>query len=231
MESLCIVQDDDEEEKGRDMGKTWQVYAGATLTISASRVSHCDEGFLQQRELRWLYGEVYKLPWRENTSNTSSSAREKGDNVVYCSDTEFYRSEADPIDTRAWTMQEHELPHRLLRFSAGQLVWKYPAGADVDGGFADERSPEHVSYGRDKLLKDWREVVKKYTARHTSNPKDRLPAIAAMAEDFAWLLRYDTRVTYGVCACRCCCCGLSHPVRRERCHAFAFRQPSESIMP
>ncbi|KAK3342155.1 hypothetical protein B0T25DRAFT_414394, partial [Lasiosphaeria hispida] len=30
--SLCVVQDDDDE-KGREMGKMWQVNAGATLTV------------------------------------------------------------------------------------------------------------------------------------------------------------------------------------------------------
>ncbi|KAK0716368.1 hypothetical protein B0H67DRAFT_453211, partial [Lasiosphaeris hirsuta] len=33
VDSLCIVQDGNDE-KNREMGKMWQVYAGATLTIS-----------------------------------------------------------------------------------------------------------------------------------------------------------------------------------------------------
>ena len=126
VDALCIVQDDDEE-KASEMARMSEVYEGATLTISASRAAHCDGGLLHRRDLRAHYVELYELPWGDGE-------RSLGTGTVLCSEIGYFRCESDPIDLRAWTLQEHRLSRRLLRFGSNQLVWRCMASTQVDGG-------------------------------------------------------------------------------------------------
>jgi len=190
VDSLCIAQDDNYE-KEREMGKMGQVYAGALLTISASKASRCDEGFLQDRDLKAEYGgEVYKFPWRGGNAQDCEGTG----SFVFSSEREFHRLETEPVDKRAWTMQEHRLSQRLLRFGKGQLVWKCQESVEVDGGTADGPPPRiMMSERKDQLLCDWTDVVTEYTSRCISRAEDRLPAVAAIARQFSHWLGCESR--------------------------------------
>ncbi|KAK8105047.1 HET-domain-containing protein [Apiospora kogelbergensis] len=135
IDALCIIQDDDHD-KATEIARMSQVYRGASLTISASRAAHCDEGFLHKRDLEAQYLDVYQLTWREGSQQSHSQN-------VFCSELPYYYCEIDPIDARAWTMQEHRLARRLLRFGSGQLAWRCEQRKyiEVDGGVLARRRP------------------------------------------------------------------------------------------
>ena len=178
VDALCIVQDDDEE-KASEMARMSEVYEGATLTISASRAAHCDGGLLHRRDLKAHYVELYELPWGDGE-------RSLGTETVLCSEIGYFRCESDPIDLRAWTLQEHRLSRRLLRFGSSQLVWRCMVTTLVDGGPAElSPSSSAVSYPSPiEHPSDWKNIVERYTSRHISMWQDRLPAIAALAEKY-----------------------------------------------
>ncbi|KAK8112933.1 hypothetical protein PG984_013459 [Apiospora sp. TS-2023a] len=186
IDALCIIQDDDND-KVIEIERMSQVYRGASLTISASRAAHCDEGFLQRRNLKKQYLDVYQLPWREDSQQSHS-------HDVFCSEISYYYSETDPIDKRAWTMQEHRLARRLLRFGSGQLAFRCGQQncIQVDGGPNIQASGSSFStIPEQQLSYDWRKLIEGYTSRRISKWEDRLPAISAVADEFRRKLGYE----------------------------------------
>jgi hypothetical protein len=126
---LCIIQDD-VQDCATELAKMSSVYHGATLTISAARAEHSSEGFLGDRVLSKAYGgALFRLPYHHG----------EGDNIVRGSVLLARGSIRDdfdePIDERGWTMQEHILSRRLLRFGSKQTTWKCLCKHySIDGG-------------------------------------------------------------------------------------------------
>jgi hypothetical protein len=195
MDALCIAQDNDEE-RGRELSKMAQIYSRALLTISAASAKHADEGFLQERDIGQSYGRLYKLPFcSQNESD------EKGWIILH--DQPVYNDEMEPIDSRAWTMQERYVSLRSVRYGSRQIEWKCQYGrADyTDGGcdcrrtefdesFFAGRPVDRVRGKTDFDFENWIQLVQQYSKRHLSNPDDRLPAFAAIAENFAYVNKW-----------------------------------------
>ena len=182
VDCFCIIQDD-EDDKNREIAKMSRIYGNSTVTISAARAERCTDGFLQERDLTACYKQVYELPFiGEDGAPTGQT--------VFCSEGELRRSERDPIDCRAWPLEEHRLPSRLMRFGTYQvvLIHRNPENlheeVQVDGGYAKpSEKPERFSDDEAaQILTEWRSDIVRYTSRSITQPKDRLPAIAAVAE-------------------------------------------------
>ncbi|KAH7010212.1 heterokaryon incompatibility protein-domain-containing protein [Ilyonectria destructans] len=174
VDSLCIIQDD-ETDKNTEIANMSHIYRNATVTISAARAVDCNEGFLHEHDLAETYRDIYEFRFSTDPDNGDSG-------TVYCSEGDIRRCTLDPIDKRAWTMQEHELSPRLLRFGGSQMIWKCPEVFKVDGGSNDVEDPVSHDTGKGEILNEWMRTVEKYTARCIKHPEDRLPAIAALAE-------------------------------------------------
>jgi hypothetical protein len=175
VDALCIIQDD-ENDKSKEIAKMSQTYMSATVTISAARATHCDEGFLHERDLQEAYINVFQLLWHVDAEHTDLQ-------TVFCAEGDIQLSRKDPLDSRAWTMQEHELSPRLLRFGEAQLIWSCADWDLVDGGSTGNDQGSGRT-GVDGDLDNWRQKVEKYTARSISNPEDRLSAFGAIAEQY-----------------------------------------------
>ncbi|KAL5592689.1 hypothetical protein FOBRF1_013715 [Fusarium oxysporum] len=177
---LCIVQDDPED-MNEEMSHMGRIYQNAAVTISASRASHSNEGFLHERTLETTDKNTFAIRW----SNLDNSDRSRGQ-MVLCTEAEIGRNKPDPVDTRAWTMQEHMLSSRLLRFGKSQTVWECLESICVDGGSEDKKPPPWDMAGEvRRAVYDWQQAVAQFTARSITKTTDRLPAIAAVAEDYA----------------------------------------------
>ena len=61
IDSLCIIQDD-EEDKKRELPKMVDIYSGAAVVISAAVSKTCEDGFLQPRDMSSLLKFDYNLP-------------------------------------------------------------------------------------------------------------------------------------------------------------------------
>ncbi|KAH8204118.1 hypothetical protein TruAng_001670 [Truncatella angustata] len=124
IDALCIIQDDDED-MGRELAVMAQIYENASLTISASRASSVEEGFLQER-----------LPFKDNASFAFCLWLQlpDGDHAesVLCflaadmvghvspnmkiSEAASDGTPRDPLILRAWCFQERALSKRLIEF-------------------------------------------------------------------------------------------------------------------
>ncbi|KAM0541472.1 hypothetical protein ACHAPJ_013237 [Fusarium lateritium] len=177
---LCIVQDS-EKDMDAEISRMWRIYRNATITISASRASHSAEGFLHPRDLETTDENTFAIRWCDLDNSDPSKEQ-----LAFYSEVDIRRCYHDPIDTRAWTMQEHNLSSRHLRFGKSQMVWRCSQGIRVDGGSEDEEPPDYsIGEKTHAAIYSWQQDVSQFTARFITKMDDRLLAVAAMAEDYA----------------------------------------------
>jgi hypothetical protein len=126
IDALCIMQDD-KSDMGRELAVMAQIYENASLTISASRASSVEEGFLQPRR-----------PFKDSATVsfclqllTPFSNRLEPTLCFLVAELESFEapnhkiSESghegtprDPLVSRAWCFQERALSKRLIEFGA-----------------------------------------------------------------------------------------------------------------
>jgi hypothetical protein len=197
------VQDDKEEVK-REIRKMSDIYMRAFVTISAATASHSDEGFLQKCKLSECYVAIYELPFRGPKGIFGS---------IFSSEGSINSSDEEESDLRAWKMQKHMLPLRLLRYGSRQVEWKCLQEHGANGGTVYDEFPPDETYfhgspfqadfirpavgesGRfdvNRTLDNWVHVVEKFSRRDITNLADRLPAIAAITEQFALVLQFES---------------------------------------
>ncbi|KAH7232238.1 heterokaryon incompatibility protein-domain-containing protein [Fusarium redolens] len=177
---LCIIQDC-EKDKNKEISKMWQIYQNATIVISGATASHSDQGFLHERDLRSCYLSTWAIPWHEVDNEGN-----RFEDFAFCAEGEIRRIRAEPIDSRAWTLQENKLANRVLRFGSSQMIWRCAHDYHVDGGSNEEESPDKYStVDKVKRSYEWTDMVEEFTTRSIGKAKDRLPAFAAVAADHA----------------------------------------------
>jgi hypothetical protein len=201
IDSLCIIQDSDED-KIQELSTMHEIYANAYVTIVAASAKRCDDGFLQLRhqlpdDRRALNFEAFSIPYR---------LRGGGFDEVLIQPFQSVRPSLEPINSRAWTLQEILLSPRLLLY--GSQLWRECRGrsAAVFGlrrytctpisgasnvlqvsklGFASRTPPLSTSldiFNHMKLLHSyWSEVVHDYSERQLTNESDKLIAISGIA--------------------------------------------------
>jgi hypothetical protein len=110
IDSLCILQDDPKD-LSREIASMADTYQGAFVTISAARSASVHDGFLAD------HGKIshtrIRLPYESATVKDGAVLVEQGRRA--------YDPTEDPINLRAWTLQEHILPRRMLVFGTRKL--------------------------------------------------------------------------------------------------------------
>ncbi|KAI0548529.1 heterokaryon incompatibility protein-domain-containing protein, partial [Xylaria curta] len=125
---LCIVQDDADSME-MELEKMPAIYSNAIVTISAASAATCHDGFLKPRDPVDYHRIAFKLRFR-------TPDREEGFIFLapwgWGKKLEYMGKE--PINERAWTLQEHTIPPRILYYSFQQLHWICREGILADGG-------------------------------------------------------------------------------------------------
>jgi hypothetical protein len=144
------------------MAKMLQIYRNSLFTISAASASKCAQGFLEMRYDDSSIGAFYHpLRVDENTmgsiliSDCSSSWAAVG-------------AQSQPINERAWTLQEAIITPRLLIFTKLHMVWKCQTDYSPDFNATSRDSRERCRDGDGLTNSPWRDVESLYGYRFTS---------------------------------------------------------------
>jgi hypothetical protein len=182
IDALCIVQDDDSDKTAEisDMGL---VYKNATLTIAAASAHGVKDGFLQDRPQL----PMCQLPFYI-TDDSCGAIWMRYPVMV---------TATEPLDSRAWALQESLLAPRILYYATQDLIWKCredkfvpvnethnPCGAGPPGGLPNKVfSNSQKSTSAVLHAKTWGDIIADYSGRKLSVPEDRLPALAGLARE------------------------------------------------
>lgn len=192
IDSLCIIQDskEDWEEQCIKMG---QIYSGSIVTIAGPAAADPNAGFLQPRAApRQLTLEI-------------DNGMESGE-VTLCHDHThcghgfrpygFEPEQNSPLARRAWVLQERILSPRVLYFGSSNtyfecfnnvrfgnchvpVVWTLPSEGLLPKkviGQLKDNDGERFDY--------WLHIIAEYGKKLITNPKDKLPALSALASNF-----------------------------------------------
>ncbi|KAJ2975079.1 hypothetical protein NUW58_g8458 [Xylaria curta] len=138
IDALCIVQDDPES-MGLELEKMPAIYSNAMFTISAASAKTCCDGFLNPCEALDFNRVIFQLPIRMPSGEEGHIFLAHYDRWARHGES----SENEPINERAWTLQEHVVSPRVLYYSSQQLHWICRRGILAEGGFCptDKDSP------------------------------------------------------------------------------------------
>lgn len=124
IDALCIVQDDDQDSV-QELARMPGIYKGAYVTLSAASASNSSEGFLQVRPPN---GSVFRFTFKCPDGTMSS---------IYLYQKPSGSHYSDPINKRAWTLQESILSPRILAFCGQRLSWTCHSHNLSNTGFND----------------------------------------------------------------------------------------------
>lgn len=186
IDALCIIQDDeaDWEEQSSQMAS---IYEHCHLTICADRSPDVHSGiFSAETEPHHELAVT-----RDGDHKTVPAFVRVPVRHMITSDKDSTRERLFPLETRAWAYQEYLLSPRSLHFGAQELfftcreTWLPTCECGIPPS-----TPPHLEDIQTQRLhssarsptKKWHNVVRNYTARTLTKPKDKLPAISGLAQ-------------------------------------------------
>jgi hypothetical protein len=117
IDSLCIVQDD-EQDWEEESAKMAGIFSGCDLAIAASRASSCDEGFLQARkESKLVMSGMHQGTQLVVFARDSIDHSQKRGSIPW----PFYKL---PLFKRGWCFQERLLAPCTLHFARDELFFQ-----------------------------------------------------------------------------------------------------------
>jgi hypothetical protein len=180
-----------------EIRKMADIYGGSAVTIAAARARSCHEGFLHERSLPDLWcNSTFRLRYRCFDGDIGE---------VFLSEYDDLNEYREPLDERAWTLQERALSPRVLSFGSRKTRWKCIRQAEIDGGMpiSVERGnpwdpeldgvflPGNPVYPKRLLptfhARLWRKMTVDYTRRNVSVSGDKLLGISGLATAMARL--------------------------------------------
>ncbi|RAQ50242.1 hypothetical protein AFGD_012084 [Aspergillus flavus] len=198
IDTLCIVQNDqhDWEVEASRMAK---VYMDAFVVIGASNSNADDQGFLGPRDHSGSIDWVRSLPNGRTSCLALSLLPPAGERWTFGRDP----VSSEPLQSRAWCLQERYLAQRILLYGARQLFWECRAISRAEDGdlrlgnlhnldrlrgtasikrtIFDPRpdGDSEVNY------RGWYEMIEEYTQRSITHQSDRFPALSGVADAIA----------------------------------------------
>jgi hypothetical protein len=187
VDALCIVQDAGEDMKD-EIAVMGTIYRNSAVTIIAANALSSVEGFLRVTESPNFFVDPFDIPIMTKHGTVEYLS------VGYRS---YYKPSRDPINTRAWTLQERILSTRNLVYSYDGLKWscqtceRNPSGPP-DAPLMFPRTLPQGNLGEssgmasnDELRQAWLDIRSEYTSRKLTYGGDKLAAISAIAFDIA----------------------------------------------
>lgn len=193
IDAFCIVQDS-EDDKMREISQMKDIYASSAVTIVAASAKSVDEGFLYDRDHSEV---VYTIPVRIQPGIFGTMSVNELNATTY-------DERSEPLEKRAWAMQEQILAQRTITFATHTMVWNCKGCTgnfgdslycphDLDSGYNDNDekytlnlcslliSEQQADTQKDMALSCWLRLVTAYSLRSASVECDKLNAIAGIA--------------------------------------------------
>ena len=190
VDSLCIIQDS-ASDLASQLGRMHDIYKYAWVTFAASRAKICSEGFLHDRPFRPVVGEPSfgQLPYicKDGTNSTIMLSF-----ITY----NIPNTSSEPLQSRAWTLQETYLSTRLVEFASKQSHWRCTVTTGYDGFYSQflyqaDWAQYHEEQGPDWFNQAWSNLIYEYSGRNLTYLGDKFPAVSAIAEGFAEQSKYS----------------------------------------
>jgi len=199
VDAICIQQDSDGRLIQQELDAMPELYAKATVVISAACAAHSDAGFLEPRDQNY---HQYDLPVSTVDEGQQVDSRitlfERG-----------FKKQREPVDMRIWTEQERNNALCSFRFESEQVVWRCRetthADSDVDmlpphpdaynaSTFDGSMFPSMLSTtstrNYEANLREYLKHTSDFSKRQYTSFDDRLDAFARsasfMARDMGW---------------------------------------------
>ncbi|THU89040.1 HET-domain-containing protein, partial [Dendrothele bispora CBS 962.96] len=197
VDAFCIIQDSNED-KNRELIRMGQIYRDAYITIIASCASRGNAGILHDRPIPASYATHPRLPFyckdgRLGTVSVSTDSPPSNEQMK------------EPVNHRAWCLQERLLSPRKLIYATDSLQYQCQTDTiavnnslnqqaveklnNLCFSLSDTEIPDKMVSWMDQdwgtLQMEWVLVVSDYTRRSLTQKTDKLPAFAGIAEQFA----------------------------------------------
>lgn len=174
VDALCILQNDPED-LSQELAAMPKIYKCAILVITACTASSSAEGFLAPRAERVKH-DKYVTRIRYHTP--------RGRSGTILLDLKPAKVYTEPVDSRAWTLQESILACRQVRYESSGIKWFCPSSADATAGINLTQKIRNIQHRSVSTPEDWRVLLSTYCNRKLSHGRDRLLALSAIAADF-----------------------------------------------
>ena len=195
IDSLCIIQDDDDD-WNREAMSMHKIYSHSYLTLAASRGATPHVGMFTSTDSHY---DTRKLPFFEGIHNaTEYTMRRKIQHTGLV--------DSFPLLNRAWVFQERILSPRVLHFGPQELEWECLEDDDCECTFS--RSAKAVTWltksmepkktqrfflptasaeekEKANAFAAWRKTVMDYSKLHLTHEKDVLIALAGISHCYS----------------------------------------------
>jgi len=181
VDALCIIQDS-ADDKVSEISKMDGIYMDSFITITAACAENVTQGFLHSRSQS---PQLCTIPFRLGEGNFGTIS------IGYLRESE-YDENSEPINTRAWTLQEGLLAPRYLNYASHTLQWRCKAAAE-NLGYSIYPNPSSTSLyhlsqpalDAGEALEKWLHLVQVYSKRSATLSSDKLTAISALSKQYS----------------------------------------------
>ncbi|KAF9878134.1 hypothetical protein CkaCkLH20_04172 [Colletotrichum karsti] len=197
IDSMCIIQGDDEDWKSEST-RMFEYYSNAYITLASTFSTNCHGGFYSEKHVKSsrLYlldvefrGERYPVyAFRYIPQGKDFNLHEMYDSKDYFN--QF------PLLKRSWIFQERLVSPRLLYFTQKQLIFDCYVSRRFqetdEASFAEHKQQYGAALRKEYKSKPedlWQDLVTAFSSLGITYPKDKLPAVAAVAKQ---LLSFQT---------------------------------------
>ena len=177
IDSLCIIQDDNEDWEV-EAARMADVYSNAALTFAATEAADPSEGCCP------LYSRAFAIPLPDGDKA-----------LIRFQDHLNLNSRDAALNKRGWALQEAALSRRMVCFDNDQLLWKCTSRQESEDGLRTVEEPTPgagqwnlwaclENLGGEKSYAFWYRMMEDYSHRKLSFEKDKQPALAGIVEVF-----------------------------------------------
>ena len=190
IDALCIIQDDFDDWE-REASLMASIYANSYLTVAALSSPDGSYGILNTRSRSDVVQITYNYAGSQTCKLFMYSEASVASPSTYADDW----LESEPLNYRAWTLQERYLSARILHYAQSQMFYECQKCVMAENGESSKPVYRNQVFHRldgwekddimEWIYNEWTEMLTEYSARKLTKCCDKLPALSGLASLFA----------------------------------------------